>query len=169
MSNCPYASYSTMDATYYHKPMTCISPLNTPIPQYDSQFNMSSNIMNKIYYLTGIYPTPHNTNANPQSPEYQNIFDQISAIHAQYNPPMNEREQLLFAIQLLTTTVIDYNLYLDVNPNDREAIKLFNEYRNQLMMLTREFEQKYGPISLSSETLNQYPWNWLKGPWPWEA
>lgn len=177
MSNCPYASYNNIDAKYYHKPMTYINnPLNTVMPQYEQQYNMSyTNLPNnqnymankETYYITGIYPTPHNTDTNPMGPEYQDLFNQVSAIHTQYGrPPANEREQLLYEIQLLTTDVVNYNLYLDVNPNNQEAIRLFNEYQNQLMLLTKEYEQKYGSISLASETLNQYPWNWLQGPWP---
>ena len=31
-----------------------------------------------------------------------------------------------------------------------------------------EYQNKYGPIVLSSDALNTYPWSWKNGPWPWE-
>ena len=39
---------------------------------------------------------------------------------------------------------------------------------NEKDKLTKEYEMNYGPISLDSESLNNYPWNWEKTPWPWE-
>ena len=60
------------------------------------------------------------------------------------------------------------NLYLDLHPQDGNAIDLFNQYRMQKESLTNEYESKYGPITLSSNSLNTYPWAWDNMPWPWD-
>ena len=63
--------------------------------------------------------------------------------------PMNEQAELLTYVDALTFAMIDLNLYLDVYPNDREALELFNQYRMQADEYTKKYENKYGP-------------------WPWE-
>ena len=82
--------------------------------------------------------------------------------------PMNEQAELLTYIDSLGFAMIDLNLYLDVNPNDRDALELFNQYRTQNNEYVRQYESKYGPLLLSSNALTTYPWAWNNSPWPWE-
>ena len=86
----------------------------------------------------------------------------------QLKPKNNQDKELynLMAIDFMTT---DLNLYLDVNPDDKQMINLFNKYKNECNRLTSEYEKKYGPINLSSNELNTYPWSWNKSNWPWEV
>ena len=83
-------------------------------------------------------------------------------------PPMNEQAELLTYVDALTFAMIDLNLYLDVYPNDREALELFNQYRMQTDEYTKKYESKYGPLELTSNSLNTFPWAWDNAPWPWE-
>jgi spore coat protein JB len=82
--------------------------------------------------------------------------------------PMNEQAELLTYVDALTFAMIDLNLYLDVYPNDREALELFNQYRMQADEYTKKYESKYGPLELTSNSLNTFPWAWDNAPWPWE-
>lgn len=82
--------------------------------------------------------------------------------------PMNEQAELLTHIDSLSFACIDLNLYLDINPNDKQAIALFNQYNNQKLRLMEEYQNKYGPLLLNSDSLNDYPWAWNEKPWPWE-
>ncbi len=82
--------------------------------------------------------------------------------------PMNEQAELLTYVDALTFAMIDLNLYLDVYPNDREALELFNQYRMQADEYTKKYENKYGPLELTSNSLNTFPWAWDNAPWPWE-
>ena len=82
--------------------------------------------------------------------------------------PMNEQAELLTYINALGFAMTDLNLYLDVYPNDKEKIMLFNQYRNEKKDMLKEYEEKYGPITLNSERLNSYPWAWNNLPWPWD-
>lgn len=82
--------------------------------------------------------------------------------------PMNEQAELLTYVDALTFAMIDLNLYLDIYPNDREALELFNQYRMQADEYTKKYENKYGPLELTSNSLNTFPWAWDNAPWPWE-
>ena len=82
--------------------------------------------------------------------------------------PMNEQAELLTYVDALTFAMIDLNLYLDVYPNDREALELFNQYRMQTDEYTKKYESKYGPLELTSNSLNTFPWAWDNAPWPLE-
>lgn len=82
--------------------------------------------------------------------------------------PMNEQAELLTYVDALTFAMIDLNLYLDVYPNDRGALELFNQYRMQADEYTKKYESKYGPLELTSNSLNTFPWAWDNAPWPWE-
>lgn len=82
--------------------------------------------------------------------------------------PMNEQAELLTYVDALTFAMIDLNLYLDIYPNDREALELFNQYRMQTDEYTKKYESKYGPLELTSNSLNTFPWAWDNAPWPWE-
>ena len=101
-----------------------------------------------------------------------NMFPELYNTYKLSNPyeitPMNEQAELLTYVDALTFAMIDLNLYLDVNPNDKEALELFNKYRMQNNEYKKQYENKYGPLLLSSDTLNTYPWAWNNLPWPWE-
>lgn len=101
-----------------------------------------------------------------------NMFTNLYSPYEREEPfqiqPMNEQAEMLTNIDALTFATIDLNLYLDVNPNDQNAIELFNQYRRQKEQLANEYQNKYGPLVLSSESLNTYPWAWDNRPWPWE-
>lgn len=82
--------------------------------------------------------------------------------------PMNEQAEMLTVLDSLGFATIDLNLYLDNYPNDREALNLFNDYRGQLNAYKEEYQQKFGPLLINSDSLNKYPWAWNNSPWPWE-
>ena len=82
--------------------------------------------------------------------------------------PMNEQAELLTYVDMYTFAMTDLNLYLDVHPDDKEALQLFNEYRKQSIEATKNYENKYGPLQLTSNSLNTFPWAWDNEPWPWD-
>ena len=77
------------------------------------------------------------------------------------NPtPMNELQALGFAIQELA-------LYLDTHREDKEALKVYQEYQKLYNHCRREYLKERGPLNHSQETTgDQY--TWLNDPWPWE-
>jgi len=99
---------------------------------------------------------------------YKNLYDPYKRNEPYEIRPMNEQAELLTYIDALCFAMIDLNLYLDVCPGDKNVINLFNQYRNEKEELTKDYESKYGPIGLDSDSLNSYPWAWNNMPWPWE-
>ena len=98
---------------------------------------------------------------------YKNLYDSYK-INKPYDiKPMNEQAAILTDIDALCFACIDLNLYLDVFPNDRQAINLYNKYNSRKSELTKEYEEKFGPLLLSSKSLDSYPWAWNNMPWPW--
>ena len=99
---------------------------------------------------------------------FKNLYDPYRKEEPYEIKPMNEQAKLLTKIDSLNFAMIDLNLLLDVNPDNREAINLYNKYRNEKDNLTKEYENKYGPITVDSDKLNSFPWGWIDMPWPWD-
>lgn len=98
-------------------------------------------------------------------PELYNSYKLNSPIEV---TPMNEQAELLTYVDALSFAMMDLNLYLDVYPDDKNALQLFNQYRVQADEYTKKYEEKYGPLELTSNSLNTFPWAWDNSPWPWE-
>lgn len=83
--------------------------------------------------------------------------------------PLNEQARMLTYLDALCFATIDLNLYLDLFPNDKDILNLFNQYRMEENKIKAEYESKYGPILISSDANNAYPFSWINSPWPWET
>ncbi len=101
-----------------------------------------------------------------------NMFPNLYNPYKMNNPyeirPMNKQAEMLTYIDSLTFACIDLGLYLDVNPDDKEALELYNKYRIMLGEYMVPYQNEFGPITMTSDALNSYPWMWNKMPWPWE-
>ena len=60
--------------------------------------------------------------------------------------------------------ILEFGMYLDTHPCDRTANEMFRKYTDEAKMLRREYESKYGPLTISAS--NEA--DWLNDPWPWE-
>ncbi len=58
----------------------------------------------------------------------------------------------------------DAHLYLDTHPCDEEMVQLEEKYLCMADRLTREYEEKYGPLTARTGSGKE----WLKAPWPWD-
>ena len=83
--------------------------------------------------------------------------------------PMNEQAEMLTYIDSLCFACTDISLYLDIYPDDKDAIELYNMYRTNLGEYMVLYQKKFGPITKTSDALNSYPWKWNNAPWPWEV
>lgn len=75
------------------------------------------------------------------------------------------REKLLRQIMEYKFYINDLTLYLDTHPNDRKALSMHNEYVMKLKEVTKDFEEKYGPLTI--ETVME-SWEWAQDLWPWQ-
>ena len=80
-------------------------------------------------------------------------------------PEINsEQEEMLVNLGENSFMMHDLNLYLDLYPNDMEALNKFNEYRNKTNELITKYERKYGPLMVKSSDTSMF--NWVSK-WPW--
>lgn len=80
--------------------------------------------------------------------------------------PENERQSLMQKVQEYAFAAHELNLYLDVYPEDKQAVGLYNQYSEMSDKYLKEYEQKYGSIVLDPN--EKSPWMWINSPWPWE-
>lgn len=101
-----------------------------------------------------------------------NLFANLYNQYKNYKPvtlnPRNDREKMLLELSRAHFAMHELNLYLDNFPNDESMLTLFNDYRNKVNELMRQYEKTYGPLTIKSDSLNQSPFMWEKDVWPWE-
>ncbi|MFP4698030.1 MAG: spore coat protein CotJB [Eubacteriales bacterium] len=78
------------------------------------------------------------------------------------------RNNLLREIQELEFAGVELNLYLDTHPDCEKALMDYNMINRELLKKKRAYEMKYGPLSNFAEAPSQFPFAWVKEPWPWE-
>ena len=102
-----------------------------------------------------------------------NLFSNLYSQYKNYRPAQlsanTEKEKLLLDIGRLSFAAHDLNLYLDLNHNDESMLALFNDYRKQADSMISEYESKFGPLNISSNSLETGPFKWINSPWPWEV
>ena len=117
----------------------------------------------------------HNENSNNIYDPYNgfirgNLFPDLYNTYKISRPydirPMNAQAELLTKIDALCFAAHELNLYLDNNPEDRDAMMLFKNYTDESNSLIKEYEKKYGPLFVDGS--NGFPWTWNESPWPWE-
>ena len=77
------------------------------------------------------------------------------------------KEVLLNEIMSLNFAINDLVLYLDTHPNDSCAIRMHNNYSDQVQNLISQYQNAYGPLTVNF-TSNSNNWQWSDEPWPWE-
>ena len=64
--------------------------------------------------------------------------------------------------------LIDLQLFLDINPNNKVVKDLFDRYLEQYLNTKKEYESKYGPITLDSNENKGPTWKW-QNKWPFDG
>ena len=128
--------------------------------------------------LQNLYPNNYNSNQNNNLLDtYEgfkrgNMFNNLYDEYKNYKPDTlkanNEREDMLMQLQEIKFAMIDLGLYLDMYPNDKNMLNIFNKHQMKEKELCNMFERKYGPLTFDSEVQTNN-WLWDKGPWPWEV
>ena len=83
---------------------------------------------------------------------------------------VNNKEKnktLKHQIQSLAFAMTELGLYLDTHKSDKEALTLFNSYKELYDELMAEFENKYGPLT-QAEAGRDGVYSWTDNPWPWD-
>lgn len=101
-----------------------------------------------------------------------NMFKNLYEEYKNYKPGIfslkSEKEQELFNLNQIGFALHDLNLYLDVNPNDKEIINLFTKYKDLYNDLLTQYEDKYGALCVN-KTSDKIPFEWENTNFPWEV
>ncbi len=74
------------------------------------------------------------------------------------------KKKLLLRLSAMQFGMVETRLFLDTHPDDKDALELYNNYLEKYKALTKEYEQKYGPLTLNGKNSDE----WLENPWPWD-
>jgi len=79
---------------------------------------------------------------------------------------MSNRAMLLRRIQVAGFALQDAKLYLDVYPNNQEALAFYRKNLAIKNSAVAEYETKYGPLTAESYEPGNC-WKWIEPPFPW--
>ena len=97
---------------------------------------------------------------------FNNLYDEYKNYKPQELKATNEREDLILQIDENRFATIELGLYLDLYPNDTNALNKYNSYLKKEKELITIYESKYGPMTLSSPVQTN-TWLWNNSTWPW--
>lgn len=99
------------------------------------------------------------------------IFKSLDVPYKNYKMPSlmptTQKEALMLEIQEYGLVVHDLSLYLDVYPNDENAINLRKKYSKEYNDLINTYQSMYPPFSLASDEINKTPFPWSTTKFPW--
>ncbi len=81
---------------------------------------------------------------------------------------MGGQEKLLRDIGIVDFVLVELTEYLDTHPFDRNAMEYFNHYARIKHQMSREFAQKYFPLTKEMAESDK-EWRWGMAPLPWEG
>lgn len=128
-----------------------------------NNYNIHNSNFQKPYKISKFY--------NPEEGFLKgNMFVNEYKPYKNYKPeilkPTNEREELLYKVMSYNFAFNDLSLYLDIYPEDKEALELFKKYVAEYKKLRKEYSEKFGPLLMDQAKYNEY--EWVKNPWPWD-
>ncbi|MCL1880557.1 MAG: spore coat protein CotJB [Oscillospiraceae bacterium] len=109
--------------------------------------------------------TSRNSNNNKS-----NSSSNSKNISEKEQPQKSNRTQALKDVQCLDFALHEAALFLDVNPNDKKALKYFEEIRVLVKEARQKFESQFGPLTIDSKfnAKDGENFSWVDSPWPWE-
>lgn len=81
---------------------------------------------------------------------------------------MSERDMLLRRLSAAQFAMWEMHVFLDTHSKNKQAFEMYTKYRERALMLRKEYEEKFGPIS-SPDSFDGGQWTWNNSPWPWET
>lgn len=128
-----------------------------------NEINMPNATFNIVEYRNNNLYTPS------EGLNKGNMFKEL------YNPYKNyiykivvkgKKEELLLSIQELTFALKDLNLYLDLHPDDKNALETFKNYSEELKRHKEIYNKEYS--ALCANEVNKNYFDWVNSPWPWD-
>ena len=76
-------------------------------------------------------------------------------------------ETPLTELMALEFAVTELGLYLDMHPEDSDALAVFRDYTARAAEARSAYEQHCGPLTLDAAGQGD-TWGWTRNPWPWD-
>ena len=131
---------------------------------YFSDTGYSSSSSN--YRVDNFYnPTEGFAKGNMQS----NLYQPYKLNNPTLPQPSNDRERMLLEVQKYGFAMWDLNLYLNTHSTDRNAMMMFDRYRQAYRQAVNDYENKYGSLTVEQTNTSKSYWPWNESPWPWEV
>lgn len=99
---------------------------------------------------------------------FQDLYDQYKNYRPEPLRANTNKEKSYLELSRISFAMHEMNLYLDVHPDDKKILQLFNDYRKMFVKLQNEYEEKYGPLTTCSDALEKSPFAWEEDAFPWE-
>ena len=80
--------------------------------------------------------------------------------------PKSDREAKLFNVMQYSFAINYLNLYLDLHPDDKEVMNLFEQLVKEEKEAKKEYMESYGPLTVNKTKGDKF--TWIDSPWPWD-
>lgn len=97
-----------------------------------------------------------------QALSHGNLSKNLYKGYKGYQQVILSAENPMTVLQAYNFILLDLGLYLDVNPNDQEAIKLYNAYMVEYRNLVKNFERLNYHLQLNDVQESTNSWEWVK-------
>lgn len=98
---------------------------------------------------------------------FQTLYQPYKNYTARSLMPKTEKSKLLIEVQAYDSAKHDMTLYLDVFPEDENALKLRKDFHKSYLEAKKLYESKFP--ALCPNAITKIPWNWATTKWPWEG
>lgn len=151
----------------YYNQNSRLASLNDVMPNYIPKTNyMPANQSNNNYNNQILEPYEGLIRGNL----FANLYDPYKNYKIQKLNPKTESSALKNQWQQYNFALTDLSLYLDLHPNDQNALALYNQYNQILKQIEKKYNSMYPPLSQDSIYITKNNnWNWLTASWPWEG
>lgn len=151
----------------YYNQNSRLASLNDVMPNYIPKTNyMPTNQSNNNYNNQILEPYEGLIRGNL----FANLYDPYKNYKIQKLNPKTESSALKNQWQQYNFALTDLSLYLDLHPNDQNALALYNQYNQILKQIEKKYNSMYPPLSQDSIYITKNNnWNWLTASWPWEG
>ena len=118
---------------------------------YFENLNINDNNLNKAKFLRG------NMFDNEFIP-----FEGMGYVTPKTN---SDKDKLLFDIMKSSFAINDYNLYLDLHPNDRDILYKYQNEVKKCKNLSDQYTRLYGPLTIKDIGYDTFKWSECSFPW----
>lgn len=97
---------------------------------------------------------------------FKNLYSKYKNYDDTMLKPDDEKDILFLHLQELDFIINDLNLYLDIHPDDKKMLNLFESYVKKYKNLKEDYTNLYGTLCVMDTKDN---FDWAKLNYPWEA